>query len=110
MSEVRRVTYSYQKNGEIHKVTRKAPDPIHGFKPGDESELLVRHNEYWPEGQDLFIKDLSPTSPNILMIEKYQGDPNYTFASCYELLAYETGDPDRVFDEEYGDDAYLQWP
>lgn len=100
--------------GEVQKITRTPPPKLHSIMPQDVVILNQTKSEAWAEGRDYGVKNINWKSPNVLQLEKENGETtfvNYTEVSLQEK-ALRQGSRDGVEDPK--DDPissrYLGWP
>jgi hypothetical protein len=97
--------------GAVQKIVRRPPEKLHDILPTDIVELTNTKNDDWTEGNDYSVKHISWKNPNVLQLEKSDGEStfvNYTDVSVRDRIIRDGKIIDRKDDPISS--RYLGWP
>jgi hypothetical protein len=109
----KRYTVEYRDfhTNKLVKIQRCPPAKIHDILPTDMVKLSVPRNEDWQAGQSFTVRALTLRNPNVLQLEKSNGETTFVNSQDVELVS-KPGTPSTT---QGGGEAsipsrYLLWP
>ena len=101
---------TYYKDGQKVTIMRRPPEKVHDALPEDIVELKIKKNDDWNAGDDFKVKHINPRHPNILQIEKSDGET--TFVPYFDVELEEMVAPRAGYQPKDIPKAnkYLLWP
>ncbi len=112
----KRYTVEYRDfhTNKLVKIERTPPAKIHDILPTDTVKLSTPRNADWKAGEIVSVRALTLRNPNVLQLEKPNGDTTFVNSQDVELMTRSRSHPAGEGEKSKSDAAipsrYLLWP